>query len=146
MSLSPAAAVPGTIVPIVLTSLSISSHRADVASIACKTLAKALHALHAALCAHRSSKAEGQPISAWAAHVSSPPAALGTVIEQTHSPHTMSRVTPSDSWQRARSKTAAITAFKRPVRPVAKGSRRVTQLSGSYVYFLVLAACSRGAR
>ena len=50
----------------------------------------------------------------------------------------MSRVTPSDSWQRARSKTAAITAFKRPVRPVAKGSRRVTQLSGSYVYFLVL--------
>ena len=50
----------------------------------------------------------------------------------------MSRVTPSDSWQRARAKTAAITAFKRPVRPVAKGSRRVTQLSGSYVYFLVL--------
>ena len=50
----------------------------------------------------------------------------------------MSQVTPSDSWQRARSKTAAITAFKRPVRPVAKGSRRVTQLSGSYVYFLVL--------
>ena len=49
----------------------------------------------------------------------------------------MSRVTPSDSWQRARSKTAAITAFRRPVRPVAKGSR-VTQLSGSYVYFLVL--------
>ena len=49
----------------------------------------------------------------------------------------MSRVTPSDSWQRARSKTAAITAFKRPVRPVATGSR-VTQLSGSYVYFLVL--------
>ena len=41
------------------------------------------------------------------------------------------------NWQRARSKTAAITAFKRPVRPVAKGSRRA-QLSGSYVYFLVL--------
>ena len=50
----------------------------------------------------------------------------------------MSQVTPADSWQRARSKTAAITAFKRPVRPVAKGSRRVTQLSGSYIYFLVL--------
>ena len=50
----------------------------------------------------------------------------------------MSRVTPSEKWQHARAKTAAIAAFRRPVRPVAKGSRRVTQLSGSYVYFLVL--------
>ena len=50
----------------------------------------------------------------------------------------MSRVAPSEKWQVARTKTAAITAFKRPVRPVAKGSRRVTQLSGSYIYFLVL--------
>lgn len=51
---------------------------------------------------------------------------------------TMSRVTPSDKWQRARSKTAAIAAFKRPVRPVAKGSRVAQKLSGSYIYFLVL--------
>ena len=50
----------------------------------------------------------------------------------------MSQVTPSDGWQRARVKTAAITAFKRPVRPVAKGSRVSQKLSGSYIYFLVL--------
>ena len=50
----------------------------------------------------------------------------------------MRRVTPADSWQRARSKTAAITAFKRPVRPVATGSRVTQRLSGSYIYFLVL--------
>ena len=50
----------------------------------------------------------------------------------------MSRVTPSEKWQHARAKTAAIAAFKRPVRPVAKGSRVSQKLSGSYIYFLVL--------